>query len=96
MRPLTFAPIIRCRRRNGCRRKVDRTCAGGEVHHVALRREYEHLVVEHIHFEIVNEVLRVGVLLLPSRRRIQVNFSLISGAGCLRRRNLYFQCAAMP
>ena len=60
--------------------KVDRTCAGGEVHHVALRREYEHLVVEHIHFEIVNEVLRVGVLLRFEQAADPGELLLISGA----------------
>ena len=60
--------------------KVDRACAGGEVHHVALRREYEHLVVEHVHFEIVNEVLRVGVLLRFEQAADPGELLLISGA----------------
>ena len=43
--------------------KVYGGCTRGEVYNIALRRENKNLVGEHIYFKVVEEILRVGVLL---------------------------------
>ena len=44
--------------------KVDGRGAGGQIDDVALRREHEHLVGEHIHLQGVDKLFGVGALLI--------------------------------
>ena len=43
--------------------EIYRRRPGGQVYHIALGREHENLVGEHVYLEVVEEVRRVGILL---------------------------------
>ena len=65
--------------------EVDRRRAGGEVDDVALRREHEHLVGEHVHLQVVEEVLRVRLLLRLEQAADPGELLLVAGAWRPRR-----------
>ena len=61
-------------------RKIYRGSAGGEVYNVALRGKDEHLVGEHVYLQIVEKVLRVGLLLALQQPANPRELVLIPGA----------------
>ena len=70
--------------------KVDRRRAGGQVDHIALRREHEHLVGEHVHLQVVEKVLRVGLLLRLEQAADPGELLLVAGLGALAAAGLVF------
>ena len=59
--------------------KIDRGCTGGQVLHVAVGREHEHLVREHIDLQGVDIFFRVGALLVLQQAADPLIASLRSG-----------------
>ena len=70
--------------------KVDRRRAGGQVDHIALRREHEHLVGKHVHLQVVEKVLRVGLLLRFEQAADPGELLLVAGLGALAAAGLVF------
>ena len=60
--------------------KVDGRGPGGQVDHIAVGREHEHLVGEHVHLQRVDEVLGVGVLLILQQAAHPLVAALVAGA----------------
>ena len=82
MRPLTFAPTVRCPDVgvDGVR-EVDRRRAGGEHLHLALRREDVDLLGEEIRPEAPHVLAGILIVALPVHERFHPRQPLVVGLG---------------